>query len=168
MHIFLQFARIFTTHNMLYRAKQGLTSALLLSLIPKDYDLENFNPRKAIEMFKDMFYLSTHRGETTYDPRNPDFLVEKLIRTAKHQKSKKKKDQKPQKLTNLEYQLLFVLFLKLHKNIDDHQNSCLRLTFLVDLNFYEENKYIQIARYSSFRPSFHSQKYCHDVDDPFL
>ena len=44
----------------------------------------------------------------------------------------------------MEYFLLFLVFLKMHKSID--QTSILKINYLVDISHYEDNKTIKVKR----------------------
>ena len=79
-------------------------------------------------------FLEKKKTETLIQDFDCDFIGRKICRN------------NPQKLTKIEYLLLFVIFLKMHSKIDDHENSIITLNYLVDIQQFERNKTVKIKR----------------------
>ena len=127
VHCFLNFTRIFEIHKLLYTSCVGesLNRAMLLSLAPIDHFDKKRNLVETIEgaliVFTDKFkpFLEAMPSETIMK-EDFDFIGLKLS------------GKKP-KITKLEFLLLFVLFLKMHSSLDDHEASIMRINFIVDI-----------------------------------
>ena len=125
--MFLNFGRIFAIHKLLYTscAGESLNRGILLSLAP----INQFDSKKnvletiedALVVFTDNFkkYVESKPSETIIFG-DSDFIGRKFCR------------EKP-RITKLEFFLLFIVFLKMHKIIDDHKTSFMRLNFITDI-----------------------------------
>ena len=116
--------RVFAVNQFLYLSthSNAFNRAVILSLIPLKYSKDVLDQefekigkkgvknllKQILAGFKAIFYRFLDEngdGETIYEPRDADLLGRKLSNG--------------QKLTFLEYFYLFVIFLKMHKSIDD-------------------------------------------------
>ena len=126
-HCFINFARVFAIHKLLYTSCVGesLNRAVLLSMAPIDHFDKKRNLIETIEgaliVFTDKFkpFLEAKPSETIVT-EDLDFIGRKFCR-------------KKPKITKLEFLLLFIIFLKMHGSLDDHKSSFMRLNFIVDI-----------------------------------
>ena len=120
-----------------------MNRAMLLSLAPNDHFDKKRNLVETIEgalivfTYKFKPFLEAMPSETIVKEEDfkdfKDFICRKLSR-------------KKPKITKLEFLLLFVIFLKMHSSLDDHEASIMRINFIVDILWHENNKILKIKR----------------------
>jgi hypothetical protein len=90
------------------------------------------------------------KEETLYEPTDPDQLGRKIMEF----------DQKGQKLTKLELILTWIIFIKMHRCIDDGKNSMLSINFICDTARFEDKSMLKVKRpKGSFKANLVSNLY---------